>query len=271
MRGIHPLEELAPRDIVARAIDNELKRTGDPCVYLDISFKSRDFLRKRFPGIYEHCLQEGVDISREPIPVVPAAHYVCGGIMTDINGCTGIQNLYAAGESARTGVHGANRLASNSLLEGLVFSHRAASHALRTLNDSEMFDDEMPDYPVWDKKGTFDLQEWILVQHNMEEIKRLMWDYVGIVRSDRRLRNAYKRIRLLTEEIYEYYKKSTITSELVELRNLAVIARIVIRSAMMRKHSIGLHYNSDHPGPDKKKRITVMASGRKPEFIYLKS
>lgn len=271
MEGVHPREELAPRDVVARAIDTELKLTGDPFVYLDISFKDREFLENRFPGIYNHCLKEGIDISKEPIPVVPAAHYICGGIVTDKEGRTGIKNLYAAGESARTGVHGANRLASNSLLEGVVFSHRAAMDGIKRLDEKDMADYRMPEYPFWDKKGTFDLKEWVLVQHNMEEIKRLMWDYVGIVRSDRRLQNAWRRIILLTDEIYEYYKKSTLTPELVELRNLAVIARIVIRSAMMRKHSIGLHYNSDHPEPDKKKRVVVLESGKRPEFINAKS
>ncbi|MGL4369590.1 MAG: L-aspartate oxidase, partial [Spirochaetota bacterium] len=196
MENVHPLKDLAPRDIVARAIDRELKKSGEKYVLLDISFKGRDFLQKRFPNIYEHCMSEGIDIAQEPIPVVPAAHYLCGGIVTDLNARTSIKNLYAAGEAACTGVHGANRLASNSLLEALVFGRRAAIHATAWMEEKgRAF--EIPEFPAWNKEGTFDLEEWVLIQHNVEEIKSLMWDYVGIVRTNLRLKRAYSRILFL--------------------------------------------------------------------------
>jgi L-aspartate oxidase len=183
MEKVHPMKDLAPRDIVARTIDSELKKTGDDCVFLDITSKKKDFLKKRFPTIYKNCLAQGIDISTDPIPVVPAAHYLCGGIITDINGRTNIKNLYVSGESACTGVHGANRLASNSLLEGVVFSHRSFLEASKQLEEKKT-EMQVPDYPDWSKEGTFDLKEWILVNHNIDDVKRLMWDYVGIVRSD---------------------------------------------------------------------------------------
>ncbi len=249
MENIHPLKELAPRDIVARAIDKELKTNGEDYVYLDISFKDADFLRRRFPFIYENCLAEGVDITREPIPVVPAAHYLCGGIITDLNARTSIRNLYTAGESACTGVHGSNRLASNSLLEALVFSHAAAIDIENKMKISN--NTEIPEFPSWNKGGTFDLEEWILIQHNVDEIKRLMWDYVGIVRSDLRLQRAYRRILFLEEEIIDYYKRCTVSLDLLELRNLATIARLIIQGAINRKESRGLHYNKDFPDTSK--------------------
>ena len=248
MEKVHPLKDLAPRDIVARAIDRELKRLGDTHVFLDISFKEKEELEARFPNIYQHCLERGIDISRQPIPVVPAVHFLCGGVVSDVNGRTSIRNLYVSGESACTGVHGANRLASNSLLEGLVFSHRAFCDARDILTHDDI---EIPAFPEWDKEGTFDLEEWILVQHDIEDVKRIMWDYVGIVRSDLRLQRAYNRIMLLAEEVHNAYRKSTITSELVVLRNLATVAQLIIRSAMARRDSIGLHFNSDHPDTDK--------------------
>ncbi len=265
MEKEHPLKDLAPRDIVARAIDRELKKSGDKCVYLDISFKDREYLMSRFPSIYEQCISEGIDITREPIPVVPAAHYLCGGIVSDVNGRTSIENLYVSGESACTGVHGANRLASNSLLEAVVFSQRAFNHAAAVLSDKNK-KILIPEYPHWSKEGTFNLEEWVLIQHNIDEIKRLMWDYVGIVRSDLRLNRAYRRMTMLDEEIQDYYKRSTISPALVELRNLSTVAKLIIRSAIERKESRGLHYNIDYPetNADQKKNVILM-SGHDPE------
>lgn len=246
MEGVHPLKELAPRDIVARAIDRELKRLGDEHVLLDISFKNADFIKKRFPYIYESCLERGIDMTKEPVPVVPAAHYLCGGIITDVNGCSSIKNLYVAGESACTGVHGANRLASNSLLEALVFSHMAFNHSSMAISEGgNGF--SMPEFPDWNKEGTFDPEEWVLIQHNIDEIQRLMWDYVGIVRTDLRLARALRRINFLEEEIRDYYRRSTISSKLIQLRNLVTIARLIVTGAMERKESRGLHYNTDYP------------------------
>ena len=263
MEEIHPLKDLAPRDIVARAIDHELKKRGDHYVYLDISFKDKNFLMKRFPQIYERCLKEGIDLTKEPIPVVPAAHYLCGGIVTDPNGQTSITNLFAAGESACTGAHGANRLASNSLLEALVFSHRAFIKSKENLKSKK----NIPSFPTWDKKGTFDLKEWIIIQHNIEEIKRLMWNYVGIVRSDLRLSQAYQKIIFLAEEIHNYYKKSTISPKIIELRNLATIAKLIIKSARYRKNSVGLHYNLDHPELSQKPEAIILQSQQDPKVV----
>jgi L-aspartate oxidase len=264
MGKVHPLKDLAPRDIVARAIDAELKKSGDNCVYLDISFKDRDFLRSRFPTIYDHCMRIGQDISKEPIPVVPSAHYLCGGIVSDVNGGTSIQNLYSAGESACTGVHGANRLASNSLLEAIVFSNRASFHSSNIIKKNLRISG-VPAFPEWNKEGTFDLEEWVLIQHNIEEIKRLMWDYVGLVRSNLRLQRAYKRIVPLGEEIQDYYKRSTISSKLVELRNLASIAKLIIVGALNRKESRGLHYNTNYPEmKDDQKKNIILRSEHEP-------
>lgn len=265
MADLHELKELAPRDIVARAIDGELKRTGESCVYLDISFKGRKFLRERFPQIYEHCLEAGIDISRVPIPVVPAAHYLCGGIVTDLNGCSTIKRLYAAGESACTGIHGANRLASNSLLEALVFGARAADHSCKTLGEEKKR--VIPDFPAWNKEGTFDNEEWILIQHNIDEIRRLMWDYVGIVRTNLRLKRAYSRILFLKNEIIDYYRRRTVTSPLLELRNLATVARLIISGAMARTESRGLHYNTDYPElSDLMKTHVILRNGQDVAF-----
>jgi L-aspartate oxidase len=268
MEPIHPLKELAPRDIVARAIDMELKKDGVSNVYLDISFKSKDFLQQRFPRIYAQCREEGIDITKEPIPVVPAAHYLCGGVVSDIHGKTSIENLYVSGESACTGVHGANRLASNSLLEGIVFSHQAYTQAAGHIGNVDKRG-RFPEFPPWSKAGTFDLEEWVLVQHDIEDVKRLMWDYVGIVRSDKRLQKANKRILLLAEDIHDYYKKSTISPRIVELRNIATVAKLIIKSAITRRDSIGLHYNADHPLPSRKKVNVVLRSGIEPRLIKL--
>lgn len=266
MEKVHPLKDLAPRDIVARAIDRELKRLGETNVFLDISFKGREELEARFPNILKHCMDRGIDISRQPIPVVPAAHYLCGGVVSDVNGRTSIRNLYVSGESACTGVHGANRLASNSLLEGLVFSHRAFCDARDRLEHNTI---DTPAFPDWDKEGTFDLEEWILVQHDIVEVKRIMWDYVGIVRSDLRLQRAYNRIMLLAEEIHNAYRRSTITAELVVLRNLATVAKLIIRSAMARKDSIGLHFNANHPDTDKYPSNVILHSEESPRLARL--
>lgn len=269
MEGVHPLKDLAPRDIVARSIDKELKKSGEKCVYVDITFKDRDFLIKRFPNIYEYCLKSGIDITKEPIPVVPAAHYMCGGIVTDLNGRSSINNLYVSGESACTGVHGANRLASNSLLEAIVFSHRSFEQSVNLISLNSKNKEKI--FPEWNKEGTFDLEEWVLIQHNLEEVKRLMWDYVGIVRSDLRLQRAYSRIIFLEQEIQDYYKRSTVSSKLVELRNLATVAKLIIKGALVRKESRGLHYNTDYPGQkDNQKKNIALRSEHEPEIKLLK-
>lgn len=269
MEKVHPLVDLAPRDVVSRTIDSELKRLGDHFVYLNISHRGKRFLKHRFPNIYERCLEKGIDISRDPIPVVPAHHFLCGGIISDIDGRTTIEDLYVSGESSATGVHGANRLASNSLLEGVVYSHRAALHAIRRLHDINQRNAHAPEFPQWDKQGTFDLQEWILVQHNIDDVKRLMWDYVGIVRSDQRLRQAARRMQIIAEEVYNYYKKSTITAGLLDLRNMVTVAQLIITAALARKDSVGLHYNIDHPQVGKKLQHIVLHNGRRPRSITI--
>ena len=236
-----PRAELAPRDIVARAIDFEMKRRGLDCVFLDISHKSEAFLRAHFPTIYERCLELGIDISRQPIPVVPAAHYTCGGIQTDQNGCTSLPRLYAIGETAHTGLHGANRLASNSLLECLVIGRAAAEHILQ-----QTAPDPVP-LPAWDESRVTDADEEIVIAHNWDELRRFMWDYVGIVRTNKRLERAMHRIQLLSGEIHEYYSNFRVSNDLLELRNLVLTANLIVRCAMQRKESRGLHYSRDYP------------------------
>ncbi len=240
---------LAPRDIVARAIDTELKRSGDEYVWLDVRHLPPEGVKEHFPHIYETCLKKyKLDITAEPIPVVPAAHYSCGGIVTDLNGRTSISNLYACGEVSMTGVHGANRLASNSLLEAIVFAHRAAEDLLA----SKQISTDIPVVPPWDESETYNSEEWVLISHNRREIQAIMWDYVGIVRSNLRLARARRRLKLMKEEVKDFYKRTKVTEGLIELRNLTTIADIIIRSAMMRKESRGLHYTTDYPQHDDK-------------------
>ncbi len=246
MEGIHPMKELAPRDVVARAIDEQLRSRGDTNVFLDLTHKGSYFIEQRFPNIYEHCLERGVDISKEWIPVVPAAHYMCGGVKVDKGARTDIQNLLSAGETACTGMHGANRLASNSLLESMAYAH----FAFETLNKYFKSIAPPPELPDWDDSGVFDRREWVIVRHIRNELKRLMWDYVGIVRSDDRLEAASRLVNFLMTQINEFYHQNPVDKDVIELRNMAMVAWLVIRSALYRPESRGLHYNSDHPGRD---------------------
>ncbi len=238
--------ELAPRDIVARAIDHEMKRLGCDNVFLDISHKPADFITRHFPTIHQCCLEFGIDITHEPIPVVPAAHYTCGGVMTNLHGQTDIDNLYAIGETAFTGLHGANRMASNSLLECLVFAQAASKHILGH-QDQPAISAEISD---WDESRVTDSDEEIVVHHNWDEVRHMMWDYVGIVRSDKRLQRSQRRVEMLKLEIDEYYGNFRVTNDLLELRNLVVVADLIIRSAISRKESRGLHYNLDYSETD---------------------
>jgi len=246
--------ELAPRDIVARAIDHEMKRLGSDCLFLDISHKDDDFIKSHFPTVYTNCLKYNIDITKEPIPVVPAAHYTCGGIWVDTNGCTDLRHLYAIGECTYTGLHGANRMASNSLLECIVYGRSAAKHILAQAPNVQL----SLNAPHWDDSRVTDSDEDVIISHNWDELRRFMWDYVGIVRTKKRLERAEHRIKLLKREIAEYYSNYKVSSDLVELRNLAVVADLIIRSAMTRKESRGLHYTLDHPQRSDIARNTVM-------------
>ncbi|MEM8608892.1 MAG: L-aspartate oxidase [Myxococcota bacterium] len=247
MSAHHAMKDLAPRDVVARAIDYEMKRTGAECVYLDMTHESPDYLRGRFPNIHARCLEYGVDMTKEPIPVVPAAHYMCGGVVVDEKGRTTLPGLWAVGEVACTGLHGANRLASNSLLEGLVYGHRAADAALGDGAPSLEAFNEAPD---WDPGEAVASDEAVVVTQNWEEIRRFMWNFVGIVRTNRRLRRASRRIAMLQEEIREYYWAHLVNRDMLELRNIADVAELIIRCAEARQESRGLHYNLDYPDSD---------------------
>ena len=245
MEKHHPMKDLAPRDVVARTIDYEMKRTGQECVYLDMSSRTPDWLRGRFPNIHAECLKYGIDMTRGPIPVVPAAHYMCGGVAVNVDGRTSLPGLLAVGEVTCTGLHGANRLASNSLLEGLVYGHRAA----RTVPDP-IAPWEEPAVPDWDVGSAVASDEAVVVTQNWDELRRFMWNYVGIVRSDKRLRRASRRIALLQEEIREYYWQHLVNRDLLELRNIAYVAELIIACAATRQESRGLHYTLDHPERD---------------------
>lgn len=246
MDDYHEMKSLAPRDVVARAIDNEMKKSGQECVYLDITHKDESFLRKRFPNIFEKCLEVGINMARDMIPVVPAAHYSCGGVLTDINGATEIKGLYAAGETACTGLHGANRLASNSLLEAVVVARLVAKDVASKLDDIRS-NFPVGDIQPWSTGDATDSDELVVIAHNWDEIRRFMWDYVGIVRTTKRLERAKARIQNIRHEINKYYWDFLITPDLIELRNISSVAEIIIDSAMSRHESRGLHYNTDYP------------------------
>lgn len=246
MPEVHEMAELAPRDIVARAIDHQMKKLGAKCMYLDISHRPEEFIKNHFPNIYQKCLDVGIDITKEPIPIVPAAHYTCGGVKVDLNSETDVKGLYAIGEVAYTGLHGANRMASNSLLECLVFARAAAQHIREHWNTRP----DIPQSPEWDASRVTDSDEEVVVSHNWHELRHLMWNYMGIVRTTKRLERARRRIELLQSEIHDYYSNFKITSNLLELRNLVMVAELMVRCAQLRHESRGLHFTLDYPDRD---------------------
>ncbi|MBI5595344.1 MAG: L-aspartate oxidase [Elusimicrobia bacterium] len=245
MEGAHPLKDLAPRDIVARAIDAEMKRTGAPHLWLDMSSRPRSFLEERFPTIFKRCSELGLDMSKDPLPIVPAAHFFCGGVETAPDGRTAMPGLFAAGETAHTGLHGANRLASNSLLEGAVVAHRIAEALARDWEAER----RRPQAKVsdWDTKGAVPSDEAVIVEQNWDAIRRLTWNYVGIVRSERRLRQAQERLAVVSREVSDYYWRFLLTRDVIELRNIALLAELTVGCALSRRESRGLHYTVDYP------------------------
>lgn len=266
MKRYHPQGDLASRDIVARAIDSEMKRSGAEHVWLVFKNSTEANLRQRFPSIYQHCLSLGLHMERDPLPVVPAAHYLCGGIKTDLEGRTNIRGLYAVGEVACTGLHGANRLASNSLLEAVVMSHRAAGDTIRYL--TEVTKEKLPKIPAWVEGQAANPDERVVLAHNWDELRRLMWDYVGIVRTTKRLERARTRIQVLTKEIHDYYWNFKLEPKLLELRNLVVVADLMVRSALHRHESRGLHYTLDYPNKKEPAQDTViMKDGDHPKSV----
>ncbi len=252
-------EELAPRDIVARAIDREMKVGGFDCVYLDMTMKSPEFLQNHFPNIYRRCRDFGINMAMQPIPVVPAAHYTCGGVNVDLNGRTNLPGLYCIGESAHTGLHGANRLASNSLLECIVFADAAFRHIQANPMQSVISAEQIP---LWDESQVSDPDELIVIAHNWDELRRLMWDYVGIVRTTKRLKRALRRVQMLTEEVQEFYSQFRINRDLIELRNLVLVAELIVRSALTRQESRGLHFNLDYPETTRAPQNTILVRPR---------
>jgi L-aspartate oxidase len=254
MHKFHERAELAPRDVVARAIDHEMKRLGSDCVYLDISHKPADFIAHHFPTVQQRCLEFGIDITQEPIPVVPAAHYTCGGVVVNKQGQTDLNHLYAIGETSFTGLHGANRMASNSLLECIVYARSAAQTIAASLQDIK----EPHEPPVWDESRVTNSDEDVVISHNWDELRRFMWDYVGIVRTAKRLERANHRIKLLQKEIHEYYANYKVGNDLIELRNLAMVAELIIRSARLRRESRGLHYSLDYPATSAIAQDTIL-------------
>jgi L-aspartate oxidase len=248
--------ELAPRDIVARAIDFEMKRLGVDCMYLDISHKSSDFIKQHFPTIYQRTKALGIDITKHPMPIVPAAHYTCGGVMIDQHGRTDVHQLYTIGEMSYTGLHGANRLASNSLLECLVYARAAALEISESLEQSN----EFIKLPPWDESRVTDSDEEVVIQHNWHELRLFMWDFVGIVRTTKRLERALHRVELLQQEIQDYYRNFKVSNNLLELRNLVQVAELIIRCALERKESRGLHYTLDYPDTLAEAKPTILSA-----------
>lgn len=258
MKKYHKLGSLAPRDIVARSIDAEMKKSGDACVYLDITDKPESFLKSHFPHIFSKCLEFGIDMSKQPIPVVPAAHYLCGGVLTDINGKTDLQGLFAIGETACTGFHGANRLASNSLLECLTMAHNSAEYVQKNWEEITLSTTVKNEAQAWNKPENTDSDEMIVITHMWEEIRRLMWNYVGIVRSTKRLERAQSRLKNIKQEVKEYYSNMKVHSDIIELRNIAIVAELTVECALRRHESRGIHFSLDFPKTEAQAQNTIL-------------